>query len=179
MTTFWKNLRNVIKSSNLCPYVSIEKFYCANFLKKRQKNDSIHFLSLKQKIQHFGQYICMIKHPIIWSLSFCQILVKIWKVKKSLLSAEISLYRKNNFFCEIKKSVRFQFRNCFFAFIFKYNYNMIDCIVYPHFVGISFLVVCRNFCISKLRMNKCWKNHHIESLAKIDVSRPPSGDFSK
>ena len=62
LTTFSKNLRNVFKLSNFCPYVSIVKIYCAKFLENRQKTDSIHFPSLKQKIQHFVQYICMIKH---------------------------------------------------------------------------------------------------------------------
>ena len=67
LTSFSKNLRNVFKSSNVCPYVSIVKI-CTIFLEIREKTHSIHFLLVtrKQKIQHFGQYMCMIKHPSYW-----------------------------------------------------------------------------------------------------------------
>ena len=70
LTTFSKNLRNVFKSSNFCPYMSIVKIYCAKCLGNRQKNNSIYVLLLEQKIQYFGQYICMIKHPNTMSPTF-------------------------------------------------------------------------------------------------------------
>ena len=85
--------------------------------------------------------------------------------------AEISAYRKNIFFCQIKCNLRFEFQD-FFSHLFWVK--LYGCLFTQPFGSnfITFLwkfahsVVSKNFCIGQLKINKCWKTIKCEKFDK-------------